>query len=216
MISFTETFQNKAKLISRRMFILSTIKVAVFVGIISRLFYLQISENIKWRSLSDKNRLREWKIAPPRGIIEDYYGEKIAINTQVFQLHMIPENVRNLEELFFRLARIINFNEQKKINLIKRLKKRKPWEPIIISDNLSWSEFSKLNLFLHEFEGIKPVVSLARKYSIDGSSSHLIGYVSDVSAKDLENSELLRDIHIPGLKTFKYGLEKSLNDSMIG
>ena len=216
MLGSGETFQNKSQLISRRMFILSSLKIVVFVSIICRLFYLQISENIKWRSLSDKNRLREWKIAPPRGIIEDYYGEKIAINTQVFQLHMIPENVPNLEELFFRLARIINFNEQKKINLIKRLKKRKPWEPIIISDNLTWPEFSRLNLFLHEIQGIKPVVALARKYLTDNSSAHIIGYVSDTSKKDLENSELLREINSPGLKTGKNGLEKSLNELMIG
>tara|TARA_B100001123_G_scaffold240095_1_gene268588 strand:- start:3197 stop:5068 length:1872 start_codon:yes stop_codon:yes gene_type:complete len=198
------------------MFILSSIKIAVFVSIIVRLFYLQISENIKWRSLSDKNRLREWKIAPQRGIIEDYFGKKIAKNTQVFQLHMIPEDVPNLEELFFRLSRIIDFNEGKKRNLIKRLKKRKPWEPIIVSDNLSWSEFSRLNLFLHEIQGIKPVVSVARKYLEDGSSSHIIGYVSDTSVKDLENSELLREINVPGLKTGKNGLEKSLNEAMIG
>ena len=216
MRSFSETFENKSRLITRRMFILSSLKIAVFIGIICRLFYLQISENIKWRSLSDKNRLREWKMPPQRGIIEDYFGEKIAKNSQVFQLHMIPEDVPNLEELFFRLSKIIDFNERKKSNLIKRLKKRKPWEPIIISDNLSWSEFSRLNLFLHETPGIKPVVSIARKYLEDGSFSHIIGYVSAVSVKDLENSALLRKINIPGLKTGKNGLEKSLNEDMIG
>ncbi len=216
MRSFSETFENKSRLITRRMFILSSLKIAVFIGIICRLFYLQISENIKWRSLSDKNRLREWKMPPQRGIIEDYFGEKIAKNSQVFQLHMIPEDVPNLEELFFRLSKIIDFNERQKSNLIKRLKKRKPWEPIIISDNLSWSEFSRLNLFLHETPGIKPVVSIARKYIEDGSFSHIIGYVSAVSVKDLENSALLRKINIPGLKTGKNGLEKSLNEDMIG
>ena len=216
MRSFSETFENKSRLITRRMFILSSLKIAVFIGIICRLFYLQISENIKWRSLSDKNRLREWKMPPQRGIIEDYFGEKIAKNSQVFQLHIIPEDVPNLEELFFRLSKIIDFNERKKSNLIKRLKKRKPWEPIIISDNLSWSEFSRLNLFLHETPGIKPVVSIARKYLEDGSFSHIIGYVSAVSVKDLENSALLRKINIPGLKTGKNGLEKSLNEDMIG
>ena len=216
MRSFTETFQNRSQLISRRMFILSSLKIAVFIGIICRLFYLQISENIKWRSLSDKNRLREWKIAPPRGIIEDYFGEKIAINTQVFQLHMIPENVPNLEELFFKLTRIIDFNERKQNNLLKKLKKRKPWETIIISDNLTWPEFSRLNLFLHETQGIKPVVAVARKYLEDGYSSHVIGYVGEMSVKDLKSSELLREINIPGLKTGKNGLEKSLNEEIIG
>jgi len=216
MRSFSETFQNKSRLITRRMFILSSLKVVVFISIITRLFYLQITENIKWGSLSDKNRLREWKTIPQRGIIEDYFGEKIAKNTQVFQLHMIPEDVPNLEELFFRLSKIIDFDERKKRRLIKRLKKRKPWEPIIVSDNLSWSEFSRLNLFLHEIQGIKPVVAVARKYLEDGSSSHIIGYVSETSVKDLENSELLRKINVPGLKTGKNGLEKSLNEEMIG
>jgi len=135
MRSFSETFENKSRLITRRMFILSSLKIAIFVAIITRLFYLQISENIKWRTLSDKNRLREWKTVPQRGIIEDYFGEKIAKNTQVFQLHMIPEDVPNLEELFFRLSKIIDFDERKKRRLIKRLKKRKPWEPIIVSEH---------------------------------------------------------------------------------
>ena len=190
MLNFAETFQSKSKIITRRMFILSSLKVAIFVAIITRLFYLQISENIKWRTLSDKNRLREWKTVPQRGIIEDYFGTKIAKNTQVFQLHMIPEDVPNLEELFFRLSKIINFDKRTKNNLIKKLKKRKPWETIIISDNLSWSEFSRLNLFLHEMQGIKPVVAVARKYLEDGSSSHILGYVSEVSVEDLENSSL--------------------------
>ncbi len=216
MRSFIGTFQNKSKLISRRMFLITSVKVLVFISIISRLFYLQISENIKWRSLSDKNRLREWKIAPQRGIIVDYFGEEIAKNTQVFQLHMIPEDVPDIETLFFKLSRMIDFDRKKRNSLLKKLKKRKPWEPIIISDNLTWEEFSRLNLFLHEMQGIKPIVSVARKYLENGSSSHIIGYVADTSKKDLENSKLLREIDIPGLKTGKNGLEKLLNNQMIG
>jgi len=216
MLVISDTFQNKSTLISRRMFILSSLKVAVFIGIISRLFYLQISENIKWRSLSDKNRLREWKISPERGTIRDYFGNELAKNNQVFQLHMIPEDVPNLEKLFFKLSRIIDFNKTKQSKIIKRLKKRKPWETIIISDNLSWREFTRINLFLHEIQGIKPVVSLARRYADEGSSAHVIGYVSDTSVKDLENSKFLRDINIPGLKVGKTGIEKVLNEAMIG
>ena len=46
MIRIAGTFENKAKLITRRMFVLSITKAAVFVAIISRLLYLQVSENI--------------------------------------------------------------------------------------------------------------------------------------------------------------------------
>jgi len=213
---FSETFQNKTKLISRRMFILSALKISVFVGIISRLFYLQISENIKYRSLSDKNRFREWKLIPKRGIIEDYFGNKIADNIQNFQLHMMPEDVPDMKILFFKLSKIINFNNNEKNKIIKRLKKRKRWEPIVISDNLSWSEFSRLNLFLNEMQGVKPVVALSRKYYEDGSNSHVVGYVSEVSVKDLKSNEYLKEVNVPGMKIGKIGLEKILNKLIVG
>jgi penicillin-binding protein 2 len=216
MLNNSQSFSNKSKMISRRIFIFSIIKFAVFFGIIGRLFYLQISENLKYKSLSDKNRLREWKVIPQRGTIEDYFGNKMASNKQVFQLHMMPEDVPNIEELFFKLSRLIEFNKQEKTSLIKRLKKRKPWQPIIVSENLSWAEFSRLNLFVHEIPGIKPVVAVARKYIEDGSLAHLVGYVSSVSAKDLQKNKYLRSINVPGLKTGKSGLEKSLNRSIIG
>jgi len=216
MLEAGNQYQNKSRLISRRMFILSMAKAAVFFALIARLFYLQISENIKYKSLSDKNRLREWKVPPQRGIIKDYFDKPIATNKQVFQLHMIPEDVSNLTELLFKLSRLINFNEKQKIALLKKIKRRKPWQPVIISDDLTWSEFSKLNLFLSETQGLKPIVALARKYLTDGSSAHIIGYVSEVSKKDLESSKFLREVHVPGLKTGKNGLEKSLNESIIG
>jgi len=216
MRSFTETFQNKSKLISRRMFILSSLKVAVFISIIARLFYLQISENIKYRSLSDRNRFREWKMVPQRGLIKDFFGEKIAENTETFQLLIIPEDVPRLGDLFFKLSKIIDFNQSQQTRLLKKIKKRKPWESIVVADNLTWSDFSKLNLFLHEMHGVKPAVVLSRKYPSDGAFAHLVGYVSDPSVKDLNKSELLKRINVPGLKTGKSGLEKYLNNEIIG
>ena len=127
MLNISEPFQNKSRLISRRMFVLSAAKATIFFAIIARLFYLQISENIKYKSLSDKNRLREWKVPAKRGIIEDFFGNKIADNRQLFQLHMVPEDVPNLEELFFRLSKLITFGQKEKNSLLKKLKKRKPW-----------------------------------------------------------------------------------------
>ena len=121
MIGSKNIFQNKSLLITRRMFMLGALKITIFFSIFARLLYLQVSENIKYRSLSDKNRLREWKISPQRGIIEDFFGEKIADNTQTFQLHMIPEDVPNMEELIFKLSRIIEFSKQRQKNLIRRL-----------------------------------------------------------------------------------------------
>ena len=86
----------KSKLISRRMFVLTAAKAIVVVGVLGRLVSLQINESSKYKTLSDKNRFREWKIAPERGVIKDYFDNEIASNSQVYQIHLIPENAQNI------------------------------------------------------------------------------------------------------------------------
>ena len=93
MLSFNSSnIASKTRTIGRRMFLLNSIKVIVVFGILGRLASLQINESSKYRSLADKNRFRETKVAPPRGIIEDYFGNEIAGNTRIYQLHITPEN----------------------------------------------------------------------------------------------------------------------------
>ena len=98
---------NKTKLIGRRVFFLSVAKLVVFTGIIVRLVDLQIAQKTKYKYLSEQNRFREWKLVPQRGIIEDFYGKKLADNSQVFQLHLIPEDVKNESLFFFRLKNLV-------------------------------------------------------------------------------------------------------------
>ena len=94
---------SKTRMINRRMFLLTTAKAVVFFGIFARLVYLQINESTKYRSLSDKNRFREWKLAPKRGVIKDFFNKEIASNEKVYQLHITPENALDIDRLFFRL-----------------------------------------------------------------------------------------------------------------
>ena len=205
----------KSKLISRRMFVLTSAKVIVLVGVLGRLISLQINESKKYKTLSDKNRFREWKLAPERGLISDYFNNELASNRQVYQIHLIPENAQSIEEVFFRLKSILNMTDKRIFSLKKKIAKQKPWDPVIISDNLTWSEFSRVNLFLHELQGIEPIVSVARMYK-DISSAHVLGYVSQVSAKDLEEKKYLRDMSVAGLTAGKTGLEKRLDEEIIG
>ena len=95
------------------MFVLSLGKAAVLVGVLGRLISLQINESKKYKTLSDKNRFREWKLAPERGVIKDYFNKELASNKQVYQIHLIPENSQNLESVFFRLKSILDISDQK-------------------------------------------------------------------------------------------------------
>ena len=206
---------SKVRLIGRRMFVLSAAKAVVVFGVVGRLISLQINESKKYKTLSDKNRFREWKFAPPRGIIKDYFGNEIASNKQVYQLHLIPENSENLTSLLFRLKNILNLSDRDIFKIRRKIKSQKPWDPVIISDNLTWSEFSRINLFLHELQGVEPIISVARIYH-EKSSSHVIGYVSKISKKDLQKRKYLRDMRAVGMRVGKTGLENKLDSEIIG
>ena len=210
-----ESGESKIRLIGRRMFIISAAKAVVVFGIVGRLISLQINESKKYKTLSDKNRFREWKFSPPRGLIKDYFGREIASNKQVYQLHIVPENSENLQVLLFRLKNILKLSEKDLSKIKKKISTQKPWDPVIISDNLTWSEFSRINLFLHELQGAEPVVSVARLYA-EPSSAHIIGYVSRASKKDLQNKDYLKNRIATGTRVGKTGLENKLDSEVIG
>ena len=155
------------------------------------------------------------EVSPERGAIKDFFDTKIASSEPLYQLHLVPENAKDLDNLFVRLKAILNISDRKVSYLKRVIKKQKPWEPVIVSENLDWSDFSKINLFLHELEGVEPIVSVARTYP-DNSSAHILGYVSQISAKDLQTKSYLQELAVPGMAIGKTGLERKLDEQIIG
>ena len=202
--------------INRRMFIIGAAKFVIFTGIIIRLFSLQITENKKYRTLSDKNRLREWRLPPVRGEFLDYFGNVVAGNLKVYQLHVVPEQVENFKSLMLRLKELLNLSDKQFNKIIKKKNSQKSWETLIVSDNLTWEQFTKINFFLHELTGAKPVLSVSRDYPLSENYTHVLGYVSMASEKDILNNEVIKNNHVPGLRVGKTGLEKSFENDLIG
>ena len=206
----------KIQTINRRMFIIGAAKFIVFTGIIARLFSLQITENKRYLTLSDKNRLREWRLPPVRGKFLDYFGNVIAGNLKVYQLHVIPEEVEDFKYLMVRLKEILNLNSSEFEKIIRQKNKQKSWETLIVSKNLTWEQFTKVNYFLHDLIGAKPVLSISRNYPFSENYTHVLGYVSEASEKDILNNKIIKNKHVPGLKVGKTGLEKTFENELIG
>ncbi len=206
----------KTDVINRRMFVIGAAKIIIFTGIIARLFSLQVNENKKYLTLSDKNRIREWKLPPIRGDIVDYFGNIIAGNLKVYQLHIIPEQVENFNYLLTRLKTLLNLSDKKIEKIIKLKNKLKPWESIIVSENLSWSDFLKINNYLYDLVGVKPVMTISRNYPFSEVYTHILGYVSQPNEEEILANETVQERFVSGMKIGKLGLEKTLENHLIG
>ena len=216
MINSSSDNVKKLNSINRRMFITGSLKLFIMIGIVSRLFFLQVKENKKYLTLSDKNRIREWKLAPVRGEFHDYFGNVIAGNFEAYQLHVIPEQVEDFRYVIYRLKDLLELSDKEFKKVLKKKNEIKPWETLIVSDNLSWKKFSKINNHLYDLNGVKPVISISRSYPYKENFTHLIGYVSQANEKDIENTEVIKKNFVPGLKVGKIGLEKSFEEKLIG
>ncbi len=216
MINSSSDNVKKLNSINRRMFITGSLKFFIMVGIVSRLFFLQVKENKKYLTLSDKNRIREWKLAPVRGEFHDYFGNIIAGNFEAYQLHVIPEQVEDFRYVIYRLKDLLELSDKEFKKVLKKKNEIKPWETLIVSDNLSWQKFSKINNHLYDLNGVKPVISISRNYPFKENFTHLIGYVSQANQDDIETTQAIKKNFVPGLKVGKAGLEKTFEEKLIG
>ena len=216
MISSSSENVTKLNSINRRMFITGSLKFLIMVGLVSILFFLQVKENKRYLTLSDKNRIREWKLAPVRGEFKDYFGNTIAGNFEAYQLHIIPEQVEDFRYVIYRIKDLLELSDREFKRILKKKNEIKPWETLIVSDNLDWKKFSKINNHLYDLNGVKPVISISRNYPFKDNFTHVIGYVSQANEMDIEKNEAIKKNFVPGLKVGKVGLEKSLEKKLIG
>ena len=140
----------------------------------------------------------------------------IAGNFEAYQLHVIPEQVEDFRYVIYRLKDLLELSDKEFKKVIKKKNEIKPWETLIVSDNLSWQKFSKINNHLYDLNGVKPVISISRNYPFKENFTHLIGYVSQANQDDIENTDVIKKNFVPGLKVGKTGLEKSFEDKLIG
>ena len=216
MINSSSDNVRKLNSINRRMFMTGSLKFLIMIGLVSRLFFLQVKENKKYLTLSDKNRIREWKLAPVRGEFHDYFGKTIAGNFEAYQLHVIPEQVEDFRYVIYRLKDLLELSDNEFKKILKKKNEIKPWETLIVSDNLDWNKFSKINNHLYDLNGVKPVVSISRNYPHKEKFTHVIGYVSQANEDDIDKNESIKKNFVPGLKVGKIGLEKTLEEKLIG
>src|SRR5438874_9242061 len=76
------------------------------LGLIVRLFVLQVARHEYYSDLSQGNRVRNEPIPAARGLILDRNGEVIAGNQPAYQLEMVPEEVPDLEDTLARLVQL--------------------------------------------------------------------------------------------------------------
>ena len=204
---------DKGKVLIRRSLIMALIKFLLLMVIIARLYYLQVYQADRYKTLADENRISTRLLVPPRGIIFDRNGVTIASNQQNFQALIVAEQAPNVQETLDAFKKIMPLSEAEEERIKKDLKRNRSFVPIKIRDNLSWEEVSRIQLNAPDLPGIVIDEGLTRYYPFGAGMAHILGYVSSVSDKDVKDDPLLE---VPGFKIGKSGIETYLEKALRG
>lgn len=203
--------------ITRRALFLGGSQVAFMGALGLRMRYLQVDQADTFRLLAEENRIRDFLLAPARGLIYDRNGALLAENEQTLRVVIRKEDSAELDAVLVKLEELIGITAEDQARVRDELKKAGPSAPVIIADRLSWEDFSLVSANGPALPGVTPEVGLSRYYPLHNDFAHLVGYVGPVSSYDISRMDTVDPVYkIPKFQLGKFGIEAKLEDTLKG
>ncbi|MBK7173204.1 MAG: penicillin-binding protein 2 [Bacteroidales bacterium] len=191
----------------RKIVIVTTFIVIGFIYIL-RLFYIQIVDR-SYTLSANNNVLRYVTQFPARGLIYDRNGKLIVYNEAVYDLMVIPNQVKNIDT-----AEICRLLEIEKQGFIDRMKKARDYSPHLATafeKQISKETYGYIEEKLYRFQGFFVQPRTLRKYPM-AIGAHIMGYIGEVTQKQIEKDPYYRQGDYIGIS----GIERSYEDELRG
>ncbi|MBI2627176.1 MAG: penicillin-binding protein 2 [Parcubacteria group bacterium] len=170
------------------LFIVSIIILGVLGLFVARLFQLQIIKGNYFKALALENQYRQYSLNAPRGLIFDTAGKVLAGNEVVYDIIFFPSQVnfgikdrKSYEEVFLKVLGLTD----SKASLVLESKSE---NPILLFETND--QKLKETIIGFDLPGLIAVENTRRKYPSGQVSSHILGYVNEVSKEELLKDSL--------------------------
>jgi len=174
--------------LQRQFYVATIIILAIFFGLVSRFWYLQIAKATYFKRLSENNRIRVLDISPARGIIYDRQGVMLVNSRTSFNLYVIPDDVQNWDLLKVQLCKMLHMDQE---DIEQRLAQKKDGSihPIPIKLDITQDELGLIESFKYLMPGVYIEVSPQRNYPLGLVAPHVIGYQGEITQKQLKSGQ---------------------------
>ena len=197
----------------RRLFLMGGLAGLGLAALGGRLAHLQIVETQRYEKLSASNQFNFRLVPPPRGLIIDRNGAILASNRPNFRLLLSREDNSDPKGMLKTLANFVPLDEARQSRLVKDIARTPKRVPVAVMEDMSWEQFSAINVRAPELPGVTADMGEVRVYPHGGAFAHVIGYVAKVNREDLTptgpNSDSIL-LH-PGFRIGRQGVEKAFD-----
>lgn len=204
---------DKGKVLLSRTMIIAFVNFFLLFVLIGRLYYLQVVDALKYKTLADENRISTRVLVPIRGNVYDRNGVILAGNEQNLSAMIIAEQTVSIDDTLSEFKKYVKLTDKEEEKIRKDIKNHRKFIPIKLKDNLSWEQVSALQLNTASMPGVIIDEGLNRFYPMGEYTAHFLGYVGSVDEKEKNDNPLLM---VPGFKIGKSGLEKAFEEKLRG
>lgn len=198
----------------RRTVPLAFAAVAIFGLLLVRLWHLQILNAEDYRALSENNRLRFLPVAASRGALMDREGVVIVKNRPAFSLAVIPHEIKDMEAMLNRLSALLKLDREEMAERLRKSKGRARYYPVVVATGLTREQVEIVEENRLRLTGVEVTMKPVREYGIKNSASHLLGYIGEISDKELDSEGY--EEYNPGDYVGKNGIEKAWERELHG
>jgi penicillin-binding protein 2 len=185
---------------------------AFFIIIIAQLFNLQVLSG-KYSRMADDQAIYRRVVYPSRGLVFDRKGKVILDNSTLFDLMIIPSQLRGVDTQF--LCRVLNIDTTEfRKRVVNAIVKNGRYQPSVFQGLLDESLYAKLQERLYTIQpGFDLVERPIRKYPYHGAA-HVFGYLGEVDPRFLENHS--HEGYRMGDYTGMTGIERTYEKALMG
>ncbi|GAB3640852.1 peptidoglycan D,D-transpeptidase FtsI family protein [Spirosoma arcticum] len=197
-------------MLENRKWVIIGVFCLVGVAYLTRLFYLQVLDDTYSLGAS-KNSIKRVVEIPYRGQIYDRNNKLLVYNTPVYDLYVTPKQVKIPDTTAF--CRMMNITQSEFDSIMGLAKNYSALKPSLFLRQLSKEDFARIQDALVDYRGFEPVISAMRTYPAH-TMANALGYVSEISKKQLENQDL--PYYRQGDYVGHNGLEEQYEDQLRG
>lgn len=168
----------------------------LLLGLIVRLFYLQVIKGDYYEEKAYKQQTRDRSVAATRGTIYDATGEKkLAQSISTNTVSAVPNDIENKEQVAKDLAEILEMEED---DVLSKLNKSAAL--VTIKTKVDEEEATAVYKYVldNEINGIKVDESTKRVYQYNNLLSHVLGFTG-TDGQGLYGLELQYDEELSGV-----------------
>jgi len=175
------------RLFDQRSIICAVIMALATLGLVARLYVLQVSRHAYYSELSQGNRVRTEPIPAARGLILDRAGEVIAGNQPAYQLELVPEEVPDVDGTLASLVQLGLIRAEDVAELERTIDSSRSFDSVPIRLRMSDEDVARFAVRRFEFPGLDIRTRQTRWYPNGGLAVHALGYVGAISEQDLKH-----------------------------